>query len=419
MASGPTRRWIASSHRALTIPSGRAIRIFQTYQPKTAESKIYPLRKVFTLILERFRDAGSEPMSVHVWLRAETKPREERTPLTPEGARRLLDAGFNVTVEQSPDRAIPISDYQAVGCETAEVHSWKQADRGVCVLGLKELPDSDEQLIHRHIYFAHVYKNQTGWKQTLSRFDRGGGTLYDLEYLVDEKGRRAAAFGYWAGFSGAALSMMAWGGQRAGLDPGLPPVVSRRNQKDLVSEVRTVLRRWDKVPTVLVIGALGRCGRGALQLCRLAGASVVAWDLEETQRGGPFAEILNSDILINCVFVKSRIPPFVTKELLKSPTRRLNLICDVSCDPYSDFNPLPVYDSCTSFTAPTLRLDLGDAPLHLIAIDHLPSLLPIESSHDFSRQLLPHLLRLGNSETGVWGRALDVFVRKTKSINAP
>jgi len=33
-------------------------------------------------------------------------------------------------------------------------------------------------------------KNQRDWKEVLGRFPRGGGTLYDLEFLADEKGRR-------------------------------------------------------------------------------------------------------------------------------------------------------------------------------------------------------------------------------------
>ena len=44
----------------------------------------------------------------------------------------------------------------------------------------------------------------------LRRFRDGGGTLYDLEYLTDENGRRMAAFGYWAGYAGAAVSLKAW-----------------------------------------------------------------------------------------------------------------------------------------------------------------------------------------------------------------
>ena len=37
----------------------------------------------------------------------------------------------------------------------------------------------------------------------LARFPRGGGTLLDLEFL-EKNGRRVAAFGYHAGFSGKA-----------------------------------------------------------------------------------------------------------------------------------------------------------------------------------------------------------------------
>ena len=45
------------------------------------------------------------------------------------------------------------------------------------VVGLKELEDSDDPLGHRHIHFAHVYKNQSGWERTLRRFVEGGGWL--------------------------------------------------------------------------------------------------------------------------------------------------------------------------------------------------------------------------------------------------
>ena len=45
-------------------------------------------------------------------------------------------------------------------------------------------------------------------KCLLSRFAAGGGALLDLEYLVDGKGRRLAAFGFWAGYLGAALAVL-------------------------------------------------------------------------------------------------------------------------------------------------------------------------------------------------------------------
>ena len=47
----------------------------------------------------------------------------------------------------------------------------------------------------------------------LRSFARGGGTLLDLEFLQDDRGRRVAAFGYHAGFAGAALALETWAWQ--------------------------------------------------------------------------------------------------------------------------------------------------------------------------------------------------------------
>ena len=60
------------------------------------------------------------------------------------------------------------------------------------ILGVKELPEGDSDLVHRHIYFGHVFKDQPGWQHTLGRFVSGEGTLFDLENLVDETGRRVS-----------------------------------------------------------------------------------------------------------------------------------------------------------------------------------------------------------------------------------
>jgi len=47
-------------------------------------------------------------------------------------------------------------------------------------------------LKHTHVQFAHCYKQQGGWEKVLGRFARGKGTLLDLEFLTDDKGRRVA-----------------------------------------------------------------------------------------------------------------------------------------------------------------------------------------------------------------------------------
>ena len=50
----------------------------------------------------------------------------------------------------------------------------------------------------------------------LDRFQACGGALYDLEYLVGADGRRVAAFGYWAGYAGATVSLLTYVAQQKG-----------------------------------------------------------------------------------------------------------------------------------------------------------------------------------------------------------
>lgn len=95
-------------------------------------------------------------------------------------------------------------------------------------------------------------------------------------------------------------------------------------------------------PRVIVIGALGRCGSGAVDMCVKAGvpeSKILKWDMKETAPGGPFKEVIESDIFINCIYLSSKIPPFVTIDTLKSPERKLSVICDVSADSTNPLTP--------------------------------------------------------------------------------
>jgi saccharopine dehydrogenase (NAD+, L-lysine-forming) len=92
----------------------------------------------------------------------------------------------------------------------------------------------------------------------------------------------------------------------------------------------------------------------------------------------------------------------------KTTPRALRIVGDIACDPTSDFSPIKVYDRATDWAAPVLRVH-DDPPLDVMAIDNLPSLLPLESSLDYAGQLLPALLALGRIEDGVWGRAKSAF----------
>ena len=349
----------------------------------------------------------------HLWIRAEQRPNEERVGLTPEGARALIAAGIRVSVEQSAVRAIPIDGYAAAGCEIVAGNSWPDAPADAIIFELKELPDDGTPLGHRHIMFGHAFKGQHSGRRLLARLKAGGGTLYDLEYLVDPTGRRVAAFGYWAGFAGAAVSLKAWAAQEAG---GIcHPVGTYPNKTSLLEDLRAELAATVRPrPHAIVIGALGRVGTGAADLCAELGLAVTRWDMAETASGGPFPEILAHEIFLNCIFARPGTPVFVGPDALARP-RRLTVIGDIACDPDSDYNPVPVYTAATDWQAPVVRV-ADDPPLDVMAIDNLPSLLPVESSEDFAAQLLPSLLGLDRLDAGVWGRARATFDHHMKGI---
>ncbi|MGW0705555.1 saccharopine dehydrogenase [Streptomyces sp. NPDC002643] len=352
------------------------------------------------------------PAPLRLWLRHESRATERRAPLVPEDAARLVGEGVEITVEESPQRVFPIAAYVRAGCATAPAGSWVEAPEDHYVLGVKELPAEPRELRHRHIYFGHAYKGQTGAGDLLARFTAGGGTLLDLEYLVDDDGRRLVAFGYWAGYIGAALAVLH---RRGTLATPLRPLDRPGWEALLRAGVDGDGPRPDGGGgPALVIGARGRGGRGACDALEAAGVTPVRWGVTQT-RVLDRAALLSYDLLVNAVLVTRPVPPFLTPADLDSPGRRLSVVADVTCDVHSECNVLPVYDAVTDWAEPARRLRDGDRPLDVIAVDNLPALVPVESSRAFSAELWPQLLRL-NDGAGAWVRCRRAFAAAVVAV---
>lgn len=364
---------------------------------------------------------------VTIHLRAETKKNEQRAALTPQYAKVLLDKGFNINIEESDVSIFDTEEYKRVGCKIVPAGSWRNAPKDHYILGLKELPENDDSpLVHQHIMFAHCFKEQDGWKDVLGRFHRGNGTLLDLEFLKNETGRRVAAFGYFAGFSGAAVGIYTWCLQQCSDKPikKYPRINPYKNQDALVKDIKAKLdsavKKIGRVPKIMVMGALGRCGTGACDMAKLLGLpeeNIVKWDRAETAKGGPFKEILDVDIFVNCIYLSIPIPPFLTKKMLNQD-RKLTVIVDVSCDATNPHNPIPLYHRCTTFDDPCIVLGTKK-PMDIVAIDHLPTLLPREASEQFVHDLLPTLIQLkAREEARVWTDAEKLYIKKVYSMGA-
>ena len=375
-------------------------------------------------------------MTQPLYLRCEMKPAEHRAALTPTTAKKLIDAGFDITVERDPQRIFDDEEYEKVGCKLAPHNTFHSLPKDIPIIGLKELEEPGPDLPHTHIQFAHCYKKQAGWTDVLARFKRGGGKLYDLEFLEDANGRRVAAFGWHAGFAGAALGLLALAEQVQGAGNRLGPQKAYPNEDELIAHAKKQIQlirdsRKDGKVKALVVGALGRCGRGAIDFFEKAGVAsedIVRWDIQETSaKSGPYQELLDVDIFVNCIYLNKKIPPFLDAPTIQAagPERRLGVVVDVSCDTTNPNNPLPIYNINTTFDKPTVDVDVGagNPALTVISIDHLPTLLPREASEGFSNDLLPSLLQLplvlGKDNTqgatleegkgAVWQRAEKLF----------
>jgi saccharopine dehydrogenase (NAD+, L-lysine-forming) len=356
----------------------------------------------------------------HVWIRSESRGTERRAPVVPADVPVLLDAGFDVTVEESPHRIFAVEEYAAAGASIVAEGTWTDAPHDAYVLGIKELPDEPASLRHRHIYFAHAFKGQVDALGTLERFRRGGGRLLDIEYLTDKDGKRVVAFGYWAGYVGAALGVLHLAGT---LTAPLVPMAKHELDVELEQAGKAGVDQL----LALVTGARGRSGRGAQRALMTTGVPITRWDRQETRDLHKQA-LLGHDLLVNCVVTHTPTTPFVERADLDHE-RRLRLLADVTCDVTGPTNMLPVNTEITTWQDPVRRLhdgspEHGSAPLEVIAIDNLPSLLPREASEGFSADLTAHLLGLAEEggPSGPWraaGRAFDQAIEELEARKGP
>jgi saccharopine dehydrogenase (NAD+, L-lysine-forming) len=94
----------------------------------------------------------SAPTNV-LHLRAETKPLEHRSALTPSTTKALIEAGYTVNVERDAQRIFDDEEFERVGAKLVPTGSWVDAPKEHIIVGLKELEEKDcESPQPRHHY---------------------------------------------------------------------------------------------------------------------------------------------------------------------------------------------------------------------------------------------------------------------------
>ena len=74
--------------------------------------------------------------------------------VTPNTAKALIDAGYTVNVERSPDRVFDDKEFEEIGAALVPEGSWPDAPADHIIVGLKELPEEDCTLKLRIQAFA-------------------------------------------------------------------------------------------------------------------------------------------------------------------------------------------------------------------------------------------------------------------------
>ncbi|KAK1767616.1 saccharopine dehydrogenase [Phialemonium atrogriseum] len=366
--------------------------------------------------------------NVVLHFRAEAAPLGYLAILTPESTRQLVEAGMKVHVERSTVRCFADQEYEAVGAKLVPPDSWPDAPIDHIILGIKEPENLKDiqALKHTHIYSGYYYKQQKNSVEGLQRYIRGGGTFLDLGSTKHGIGNQTDVFGRFTGIGGFAAALKAWRHQLEHPDGVTPmqPVKIHDSLESLVQEAKANLDKGIEItgryPRVAIVGPAGRTGSGCLSLCRAVGIpenNILKWGREETSRPGPRDDLLQSDILVNCLYTNRRINPLIDDQALKRP-RKLSIIVDISCDYQGPYHALPIYWQPSHFDnlAMPVSVPFGP-PLTVVACNYYAAMVPRDTSEYATKALLPFFTSLiGWKQGETWRKLERLFWVKSDAI---
>lgn len=328
-----------------------------------------------------------------IYIRKECIEHEYRTPIVPSDIPILLKENYKIYIESSENRCYPDSEYEKYGAIVV-TDEWYNYN-GI-VVGLKQLQHDYCLNRHVHMYFAHCYKGQPDAKQILTKFKYSNSILYDLEYFTYPNNKRFLAFGFYAGVAGCILAIQKYLNE-------LTTLQYWKNSNLMISDL--MLKLNNKKPSIAVIGYKGRCGTGVCSVLNRLGLEYTGYTSKHV-----ISNLENFDIVLNCILLSNYIKPWFTKHTeFKKPI----IICDISCDPTNPNNPIAIYNQETTWDNPVYQYN---DYVSIIAISNLPSLLPFESSDDFSKKIVELFLLKKYDTDKIWLRNLKFYDNYVKDI---
>jgi alanine dehydrogenase len=314
----------------------------------------------------------------------ETKSGEFRVALVPDHVQLLTKAGHTVYVEKNAGKNCKFSDkaYKKAGAIIADnVYDCEMIVR---------VKEPELHTIKRNqiiMGYLHVEKGQnlTLLKKLLDQ----NTTSYAYEEIRDENDERLVNLGVEAGIVGMYEGLRLYGKvlEKNGLQnrfKKLKPIKKYHS----VKEVYKALEEANVHNNVnIYIFGKGRVSLGAQEVLKYTKIKPSVLYRDKTRFIAPY--LPKTDIIVNAIDWYPDEPRIITKNMLKL-MKKTAVIVDISCDENG------AIESCTPTTwqKPTY---IFNGVTHY-CVDNLPSAIPRDSSIHLSSMIMPHVLKIANSE---------------------
>ncbi len=356
----------------------------------------------------------------------ETKnPPDRRVVFSPEALVALKNEypDFLVQVQSSETRIFSDQSYIDAGIEVVD-------DVSDCdvLIGIKEIPVEDLIANKTYFFFSHTIKKQPQNKALMQAVLAKNITLYDHETIVSPDNRRLIGFGTYAGYVGAYNSIRAFGHKFELFNLPKPSALNGKEQ------MITYLKRIVLPPLKFVVTGKGKVGNGAKEIFKTIKIKEVTKenfltkkfaqpvfvqlgveDYNKKSTDGSFdfqdfvqnpdqyesnfeAYTQRAEIYVAGHFHAIDSPNILTRNMLQSKDCQIKIVADISCD-------------IDGSIASSLRASTNDAPFYgyhpinneevdvfhpaaivVMAVDNLPSELPLDASIGFGEMFSTHVI---------------------------
>lgn len=363
-------------------------------------------------------------------LRETKNPVDNRVALIPSQISRLMKEYPKSVFKVQPSelRAYTDEEYKAEGIQIDE--NLSDCD---LILGIKEASINTLIPFKHYLFFGHIAKKQEYNIPLFKTFIEKGITFSDYEYLVDEKGKRLVAFGWYAGVVGLYYTLQGWG-YRTGRY-SLPKPDVHFNVETEIEALKGICKHLSKIK-ILVTGN-GRVSHGVQYILDAIGAQRLSINEYLTKPEvkslsycvashedlvSPLDQFCNedsnsfrlnpenyksefqkftttTDILLSCHFWDNRAPVYLSSKELSDPMLRIKMIGDVTCDimgsihstirssshdePFYDYNPA---------TGQEEKAFSSSKNISVMAVDTCPNAMPRITSEFFGEKLIELVL---------------------------